>query len=112
MPSWFDLMSLDATGPEDEAGIKSASALVGFSFRLMPLRELFAFEHWFIILDFLDDLDIIVMILIPLKNCVRWRDLVLNGFVFQVNSLIAEEVKAGVPSERIMLGGFSQVSLG
>jgi len=52
MPSWFDLMTLDATGPEDEAGIKSASALV--------------------------------------------------------NSLIAEEVKAGVPSERIMLGGFSQ----
>ena len=27
----------------------------------------------------------------------------------QVNSLIAEEVKAGIPSERIMLGGFSQV---
>ena len=33
----------------------------------------------------------------------------LNDFVFKVNSLIAEEVKAGVPSERIMLGGFSQV---
>ena len=32
MPSWFDLMSLDATGPEDEAGIKSASALVRFPF--------------------------------------------------------------------------------
>ena len=30
MPSWFDLMTLDATGPEDEAGIKSASALVTF----------------------------------------------------------------------------------
>ena len=32
MPSWFDLMTLDATGPEDEAGIKSASALVKFPF--------------------------------------------------------------------------------
>ena len=32
MPSWFDLMTLDATGPEDEAGIKSASALVRFPF--------------------------------------------------------------------------------
>ena len=37
MPSWFDLMSLDATGPEDEAGIKSASALVSFGFGLLPL---------------------------------------------------------------------------
>jgi len=52
MPSWFDLMSLDPTGPEDEAGIKSAAGLV--------------------------------------------------------NSLVAEEVKAGIPSERIMIGGFSQ----
>jgi len=52
MPSWFDLMSLDPKGPEDEAGIKSAASLV--------------------------------------------------------NSLIAEEVKAGIPSDRIMIGGFSQ----
>ena len=37
MPSWFDLMTLDATGPEDEAGIKSASALVSFGFGLLPL---------------------------------------------------------------------------
>jgi len=51
-PSWFDLMTLDASGPEDEQGIKTASALV--------------------------------------------------------NNLISEEVKAGVPSDRIMLGGFSQ----
>ena len=28
MPSWFDLMTLDATGPEDEPGIKAASTLV------------------------------------------------------------------------------------
>ena len=28
MPSWFDLMTLDASGPEDEAGIKKAFALV------------------------------------------------------------------------------------
>lgn len=28
MPSWFDLMSLDPTGPEDEAGIKSAAKMV------------------------------------------------------------------------------------
>lgn len=52
MPSWFDLMSLDAAGPEDEPGIKAAAGLV--------------------------------------------------------DSLIAEEIKAGVPSERIMIGGFSQ----
>ena len=33
MPSWFDLMTLDATGPEDEPGIKAASTLVShFSF--------------------------------------------------------------------------------
>jgi len=52
MPSWFDLMTLEATGPEDEDGIKKAACLV--------------------------------------------------------NALIADEVKAGVPSERIMIGGFSQ----
>jgi len=52
MPSWFDLMSLDAAGPEDEAGIKRAFQMV--------------------------------------------------------NQLIAEEVKSGIPSERIMIGGFSQ----
>jgi len=52
MPSWFDLMSLNADGPEDEAGIKRAADLV--------------------------------------------------------DKLIAEEVKSGVPSERIMIGGFSQ----
>jgi len=52
MPSWFDLLSLDPAGKEDEAGIKKAHQLV----------EL----------------------------------------------LIEEEVKAGIPSERIMLGGFSQ----
>ena len=35
MPSWFDLMTLDATGPEDEPGIKAASTLVShFSFPL------------------------------------------------------------------------------
>lgn len=25
MPSWFDLMTLDASGPEDEDGIKKAT---------------------------------------------------------------------------------------
>ena len=44
MPSWFDLMTLDATGPEDEAGIKSASALVSFCFGLLLLRGI---EHIF-----------------------------------------------------------------
>jgi len=52
MPSWFDLLSLDPTGPEDEAGIKRAYSMV--------------------------------------------------------NQMIADEIKAGVPAERIMLGGFSQ----
>jgi len=52
MPSWFDLLSLDPAGKEDEAGIKAA-------------REV-------------------------------------------VEMLIEQEVKAGLPSERIMLGGFSQ----
>lgn len=52
MPSWFDLMSLDPTGPEDEAGIKAAAQMV--------------------------------------------------------NSLIADEIKSGIPSNRILLGGFSQ----
>ena len=28
MPSWFDLMSLDPAGPEDEAGIKAAAKMV------------------------------------------------------------------------------------
>jgi hypothetical protein len=27
MPSWFDLLTLDATGPEDEAGIKKVQNL-------------------------------------------------------------------------------------
>ncbi|XP_039284367.1 acyl-protein thioesterase 1 [Nilaparvata lugens] len=52
MPSWFDLRTLDANGPEDEAGIKSASQ--------------------------------------------------------QVHAMIENEVKEGVPSDRIVLGGFSQ----
>jgi len=52
MPSWFDLLSLDPAGKEDEAGIKAAHKLV--------------------------------------------------------EKLIEQEVKAGIPSERIMLGGFSQ----
>lgn len=52
MPSWFDLLTLEATGPEDEAGIKKATALV--------------------------------------------------------NGIIDEEIKAGIPAERIMIGGFSQ----
>ena len=52
MPSWFDLLSLDPAGREDEAGIKRAHQLV--------------------------------------------------------EMLIEEEVKAGIPSDRIMLGGFSQ----
>ncbi|XP_041987186.1 acyl-protein thioesterase 1 [Aricia agestis] len=52
MPSWFDLRSLDATGPEDEEGIIRATGLV--------------------------------------------------------HGLIKDEIKAGIPSNRIMLGGFSQ----
>jgi lysophospholipase-2 len=51
-PSWFDLMSLDPSGAEDEAGIKKAAALI-------------------------------------------------NGF-------IEDEIKSGIPAERIMIGGFSQ----
>ncbi|XP_074103465.1 acyl-protein thioesterase 1 [Cotesia typhae] len=52
MPSWFDLRTLDATGPEDEEGIRKASEMV--------------------------------------------------------HGMIAEEVAAGIPSKRIVLGGFSQ----
>ncbi|XP_063976490.1 acyl-protein thioesterase 1 [Diachasmimorpha longicaudata] len=52
MPSWFDLRSLDATGPEDEEGIIRAAAAV--------------------------------------------------------HAMIEEEVSAGIPTERIVLGGFSQ----
>ncbi|KAK9880181.1 hypothetical protein WA026_010054 [Henosepilachna vigintioctopunctata] len=52
MPSWFDLRSLDASGPEDEDGIKSASHLV--------------------------------------------------------HDMIEGEIKAGISSDRIMIGGFSQ----
>ncbi|XP_044598025.1 acyl-protein thioesterase 2 isoform X2 [Cotesia glomerata] len=52
MPSWFDLRSLDATGPEDEEGIRKAAEMV--------------------------------------------------------HGMIAEEVAAGIPSKRIVLGGFSQ----
>ena len=53
MPSWFDLLSLDPNGREDEAGIKRAASLVDL--------------------------------------------------------LVTEELKTGVPADRIMLGGFSQV---
>ena len=55
MPSWFDLLSLDPDGREDEAGIKRAAALVDI--------------------------------------------------------LVTEELKTGVAAERIMLGGFSQVTV-
>ena len=54
MPSWFDLKSLDPSGPEDEAGVKAAAAYV--------------------------------------------------------NTLIEAELAAGIPSERIVVGGFSQVT--
>lgn len=52
MPSWFDLKTLDATGPEDEDGIKKATETI--------------------------------------------------------HQLIADEERSGIPSNRIMLGGFSQ----
>ncbi|XP_076282596.1 acyl-protein thioesterase 2-like isoform X1 [Lasioglossum baleicum] len=52
MPSWFDLQTLDPSGPEDTAGIKKAAGMV--------------------------------------------------------HSLIAGEVAAGIPTKRIVLGGFSQ----
>lgn len=52
MRSWFDLKTLDISGPEDEQGIKEATTLV--------------------------------------------------------HSLITNEIKAGISSKRIMLGGFSQ----
>lgn len=52
MPSWFDLKSLDISGPEDEDGIKKAT--IG------------------------------------------------------VHEMITKEISSGIPSERIMIGGFSQ----
>lgn len=52
MPSWFDILSLTFSGPEDEEGIKKAT--------------------------------------------------------LQIRSLIEEEIKCGIPSEKIVLGGFSQ----
>lgn len=55
MPSWFDLKSLEASGPEDEAGIKKAAE--------------------------------------------------------SVHAMIEAEEKNGTPSNRIVIGGFSQVSL-
>lgn len=54
MPSWFDLKSLEASGPEDEAGIKKAAE--------------------------------------------------------SVHAMIEAEEKTGTPSNRIVIGGFSQVS--
>ena len=56
MPSWFDLLSLDPAGKEDEVGIKKAHQLV--------------------------------------------------------EMLIEEEVKAGIPSERIMLALYMQAKTG
>lgn len=52
MPSWFDLRSLDDSGPEDEEGIKSATK--------------------------------------------------------KIHNMIDEEVKSGIPHDRIVIGGFSQ----
>lgn len=52
MTSWFDLLTLDAEGPEDEKGIKAAGELV--------------------------------------------------------KTLIEEEEKRGIPTKRILIGGFSQ----
>ena len=52
MPSWFDLLSLDPAGKEDEAGIKKAAQIVDL--------------------------------------------------------IIEEELKTGIASDRIMIGGFSQ----
>lgn len=52
MPSWFDLLTLDSSGPEDTDGIKNACKLI--------------------------------------------------------HSMVDNEVKAGIPPNRILLGGFSQ----
>lgn len=52
MPSWFDLKTLDESGPEDEEGIKTAA--------------------------------------------------------IEVQNLIENEIKSGIPADRIVLGGFSQ----
>ena len=45
MPSWFDLMSLDPAGPEDEAGIKAAAKMVrhhvfGIKYKLISIGGL------------------------------------------------------------------------
>ena len=55
MPAWFDLISLDPQGAEDEPGIKKAAK--------------------------------------------------------EVEKLITAEISNGVPAERILIGGFSQVSI-
>ena len=68
MPSWFDLMSLDPAGPEDEAGIKAAAKMV-----MKQTKH----QH-------------------------------LHLWSLKVDSLIAEEIKSGIPASRILIGGFSQ----
>ena len=43
MPSWFDLLTLDATGPEDEVGIKKVLFhLKSFQFFLVHLMFFFS----------------------------------------------------------------------
>ena len=69
MPSWFDLLTLDATGPEDEVGIKKV------------LFHLKSFQFFLVHLMFFS-----------------------SQAAALVNGIIDEEIKAGIPAERIMIG--------
>ncbi|UYV73808.1 LYPLA1 [Cordylochernes scorpioides] len=83
MNSWFDILSLEAGSPEDEPGIKKATETA-------PLATYLA------------------KILAPMLRDSDSPTTISSIPVFIVHQIIDEEVKSGIPSERIILGGFSQ----
>lgn len=71
MPSWFDLKTLDANGPEDEEG----TVLITITRSRVDLLNTF----------------------VGIKQASK-----------KIHGMIENEVKAGIPPEKILLGGFSQ----
>lgn len=69
MPSWFDLKSLDESGPEDEEG---------------TIQSLFK------------------------NSVIKILWLGIKVAATEVQTLIQNEIQAGIPADRIVVGGFSQ----
>ena len=92
MNGWFDLTSLDKINDrEDEDGLRESMR--------QALRQKFSFSQ----IKLIDSPSVFP----PASVVIRAPSCETYGCRY-VDSLIAAEIEGGIPSERIMVGGFSQ----